>query len=264
MARFLPLNFRPGRFLFLAGTFPVAASCLALLRADPATNAAPPAQVTVMSPPATAPAKPPAPPDAYTRYGQIVAPSNEAAHPLKLNMPFPGVGEVKVPSQQEIQMREKLEQLATLSDTDIRAQLEQWPAYSRMNLHDEGTMLQRIEDFQNYRTKTAMQKAHDLGLLSTMTQDQKDRFEKDYWTLRLQMDSQLAKQFEPILKAREQQMQQQLFREFSVPSAGPIAQVPKPPAPNAANKPTPPPPAPIPPGPALTSAPPPATQSPPH
>lgn len=251
--------------VFQVGIFSLIISCLTLVQAQTAPPPGPPAPAKPAAPPtpaAPAPAKPivpPLPPDTMVRYGQgVVAPSDEAGHPLKLTMPFPGgVGEVKVPSQQEIDMRQKLEQLTTLSDADIRAQLEQWPAFSRMNLHDEGALLQRIQDFRTYRTKVAMQKAHDLGLLSSMTQDQKDRFEKDYWTKELQMDRDLAKQFEPALKAREQKVQEELFREFTVTSTVPVAQIP-PPAPN---KPAPPPPAPIPPGPALTSAPP---ASPPH
>ena len=73
-------------------------------------------------------APPALPPDTFGQYGKIVAPSDQMAHPLRLKMPFPGAGEVKIPSADELKMREKLEQLATLSDDDIRAQLEKWPA----------------------------------------------------------------------------------------------------------------------------------------
>jgi hypothetical protein len=170
-------------------------------------------------------------PDTLGRYGKILTPSDEMSHPLKLKMPFPGVGEVKVPNQDELNMREKLEQLGQLSDSDIRMQLAKWPAYNVMSLRDEGAMLQRIQDFRDYRTRVAMQKAHDLGLFSTLMPDQKVRFEKDYWDKRLQMDHDLAKQFEPILRAREQKMQDELFREFSSASPGPVVQAPKPPPP---------------------------------
>jgi hypothetical protein len=175
-----------------------------------------------------APVIPLPPPDTLGRYGKILTPSDEISHPLKLKMPFPGVGEVKVPNPDELNMRDKLEQLAKLSDSDIRLQLAQWPAYGRMNLRDEGGMLQRIQDFRDYRTKVALQKAHDMGLL-TLTPDQKVRFEKDYWDKRLQMDHDLAKQFVPIFRAREQKLQDELFREFSAVSVGPVAQAPKPP-----------------------------------
>lgn len=172
---------------------------------------------------------PPPIPDTYGRYGKILTPGDEMAHPVKLKMPFPGVGEVKIPNQDELSMRDKLEQLSKLSDADIRLQLELWPAYGKMTLRDEGTMLQRIQDFRDYRTRMAMQKAHDMGLL-TLTPEQKVRFEKDYWDQRLQMDHDLAQQFEPILQAREQKLQDNLFREFSSASAGPTVPVPKPPA----------------------------------
>jgi hypothetical protein len=230
MARFVSLNFRAGCFCAAAGGLGVMAVFSASLRADQPMQAAPV--------PAKAPAPnavPALPPDTFGQYGKIVTPSDQMAHPLKLKMPFPGVGEVKVPNQDELNMREKLEQLAKLSDADIRAELEKWPAYSKMNLRDQGTMLQRIQDFRDYRGNVAKGKAHDMGLL-TLLPDQQVRFEKDYWDKRLQMDHELARQFEPIFRAREQKMRDELYREFSSLPAGPMAQVPKPPAP-AANKP---------------------------
>jgi hypothetical protein len=192
---------------------------------------------TSASPPAMTNAAPVLPPDTLGRYGKILAPSDEMSHPLKLKMPLPDVGEVKVPSADELALRDKLEQLSLLSDSEIREQLNQWPAFSKMNLRDEGMMLQRIQDFRDYRTRVAMQKAHDLGLL-TLTPDQKVRFEKDYWDKRLQMDRDLARQFQPVLKTRVQKMGDELFREFSSMPPGPLAQVP---APAAKPPPTPPP-----------------------
>jgi len=88
-------------------------------------------------------------------------------------------------------------------------------------------MLQRIQDYRDYHARVALQKANDMGLLS-LTPEQKVRFEKDYWDHRLQMDRDLAKQFEPILRAREQKLQDELFREFSSASPGPLAQAPQP------------------------------------
>ena len=172
--------------------------------------------------PATNAAPVPFPPDTLGQYGKILSPSDQVDHPLKLKMPFPGVGEVKVPNQDELSMRDKLEQLAQLSDEEIRTQLVKWPAFSRMSLRDEGLMLQRIQDFRDYRTKVAMQMAHDMGLL-TLTPDQKIRFEKDYWNKRLQMDRDVANQFGPLLKAREQKMQDELFRQYSSISVSPSA-----------------------------------------
>jgi hypothetical protein len=149
-----------------------------------------------------------------------------ATTPLKLRMPFPGVGEVRIPTQDELTMRAKLEQLANLSDADIRAQLEKWPAFSKMNLRDEGAMLQRIQDFRDYRSNVAKAKAHDMGLL-TLLPDQEARFEKEYWDKRLQMDRDLAKQFEPILRAEQQKMESALYDEFSSVNVVPVAQAPK-------------------------------------
>lgn len=175
------------------------------------------------------PIVPPPIPDTFDRYGKIWAPSDDVAHPVKLNLQFPGIGELKVPTQDELSVRDKLEQLATLSDEDIRAQLAQWTPYNKMKLGDEGQMLLRIQQFKDQRTKIAMDRARDLGLLSSMTPEQKVRFEKEYWDKRLQMDRELARQFEPIVRAREQKLKEDLFREFSSATVGPSVPAPKPP-----------------------------------
>jgi hypothetical protein len=181
----------------------------------PATNAPP-----AISPP---------PPEYFNRYGKILTSGDEPTHPLKLTMPFPDVGEVKIPNQDQLNMREKLEALAILSDDDIRTQLNQWPAYGKMKLADEGTMLTRIQQFKERRDRIAQEKAQKLGLWSTLTPAQRDRFEKEYWNKRLKMDRDLAKQFEPIVRDHESKMLEELFREFSSTSpVGDGAQVPKP------------------------------------
>jgi hypothetical protein len=177
-----------------------------------ATNAAP----TAPAPMTGKPAAPPVPEDYFQRYGKILAPGTEPSHPLKLAMPVSDIGQVKVPSQDEINMREKLERLATLSDEDIRQDLEKWPAFNKMSLADEGVMLMRIQQFKDRRAKVAQDRAHALGLL-TLKPDQIERFEKEYWDKRLQMDRELAKQFDPIFKAHETQIEEQLYREFSTP-----------------------------------------------
>lgn len=207
-----------------------------MVEKEPTTNAAPSSGVA----PTPAKIQIPAPlPDTYNKYGKIWAPSGDAAHPLKLNLQFPGVGEMKIPSQEELKMREKLEQLAQLSDKDICTQLNEWPPYAKMSLSDQGQMLIRIQQFKDQRTRIAMQKERELGLL-TLTPDQKARFEKEYWDKRLQMDRDVTKQVEPIVKAREQKLQEDLFREFSAPgSVNPSAPVVKPSPPIAqTNKPT--------------------------
>jgi len=203
----------------------------------PATNA-PPATAAVKpatnAPPAAA--VPPIPPEYFNRYGKILTSGDEPSHPLKLMLPFPGVGEVKVPNQDEINMREKLEALAVLSDDDIRTQLSQWPAYSKMKLADEGVMLMRIQQLKDRRNKIALEKARQMGL-STLTKEQQARFEQEYWDKRLKMDQELAKQFGPIVKDREAKMEGELFREFSAPppTGGAIVQAPKPPSAPATN-----------------------------
>jgi hypothetical protein len=211
MARFLALGACGviGLWGFLAYPLP----------ADPemATNGAP-----------VAPAKPgpPAvPEDYFSRYGKILSPNDQPPYPFKLTMPAPGFGEVRVPHPEELAMREKLERLATLSDAQIRDELEKWPAFSKMSLGDQGAMLTRIQQFRDFRAKQAQKKAHDLGLL-TLNPAQQARFEQEYWDKRLQMDRQLVQQFGPVVKASEQRLNEDLFREFSSPAG--LAQAPKP------------------------------------
>jgi hypothetical protein len=159
-------------------------------------------------------ATPPA--DYYGRYGNILSPNNHASYPFKLNMPLPGVGEVKVPSKDELNMRVKLESLTTMTDAEIRDELEKWPAFGEMSLVDEGNMLSRIQAFRDYRHRTAVNEAHQLGLL-TLNPAQEARFEKEYWDKRLAMDQALAPKLEPMVKAAQQKMNEDLYREFSSP-----------------------------------------------
>jgi len=205
---------------------PLVSATLALTSPAPAPAA--PAPNTGKPPAATATPLPPVPPDSLDRYGKIWSPSNDVAHPLKLQLPFPNIGEIKIPSTDELNARDKLEELATLSDADIHAKLDEWPPYGKMSLRDQGAMLQRIQDFRDYRTKVAVEKQHQFGLL-TLTPQQQAQFEKDYWDKRLQMDRDLTKQFAAVLKDREQKMGQELFREFSVSNASsPPSMVPPP------------------------------------
>lgn len=270
MDRFLPLKRRACGLLLSTGGLGLIISFSTLVRAEPpmapmmdkgpVTNAAP-ASATAPNPAKNQ--TPPPLPDTYNKYGKILAPSDDAAHPLKLNMQFPGVGEMKIPSQEELNMRDKLEQLAKLSDEDIRKQLNEWPPYTKMKLGDQGQMLVRIQQFKDLRSKVAQDKARELGLL-TLTPEQKGKFEKEYWDKRLQMDREVAKQVEPILKARVQKLQEELFREFSVPgSVNPPAPAAKPPSPIAqTNKPvTPAPAAPTTTVPPVGTQPPPATKN---
>jgi hypothetical protein len=238
MARFLALT--------KGGVFFLAASCAGMLAlsAAPAPTNAPaatpphaPATNAAAAKPVPPPAVPPPFDDYYVRYGKILTPSPQSTeYPFKLNMPFPDVGAVKVPSREELEVRDKIEQLAALSDDEIRQQLMQWPAFARMSLADDGAMFQRIQAFRDYRRKAAIDAWRRLGL--TLTPDQQARFEKDYWDRKLQLDRQLAQQLEPAFKAAQQKLNEDLFREFSTPG-GLVHAAPPPPKPPAP-KPSPP------------------------
>jgi hypothetical protein len=125
-------------------------------------------------------------------------------------------------------MRDKLERLAMLSDAEIRQQLEQWPAYSKMSLGDQGAMLTKIQQFRDRRDKMAVLKAHQLGLL-TLNAQQQAKFKQEYWDKRLQMDRQLAQQFQGAFHAAEQKLNEDLYREYSMPAHPPKAPAPPPP-----------------------------------
>jgi hypothetical protein len=195
------------------------ASLLALPAHAAETNAGAAAAPAKPDAPALMAGKPavlPVPEDDFQRYGKILQPGTEPAHPLKLSMPFPDVGQIKIPSQEELAMREKIERLTTMSDGDIRQDLEKWPAFDKMSLADEGMMLVRIQQFKDHRWKAAQDRAHAMGLL-TLKPDQFERFEKEYWDKRLQIDREMVKQFDPIFKAHEAEIEEQLYREFSTP-----------------------------------------------
>jgi hypothetical protein len=204
----------------LAASLPLAAQMTNMAPAAPAPMSA------STPPPAGKPGAPVVPEDYYARYGKIISAGNEPSHPLKLAMPFPDVGQVKIPTDAELAMRDKIERLATMSDDDIREDLAKWPAFKEMSLADEGAMLMRIQMFKDHRAKVAQERAHALGLL-TLKPDQVQRFETEYWDKQLQMDRDLTKQFNPIYKAHEAQLEEELFREFSTPGVP----VPPPPAP---------------------------------
>ena len=175
-------------------------------------------------------AAPPSPPvqDYSVPYGKILAPNDQPPYPFKLAMPGPGFGEVKIPSQTELAMREKLERLATLTDAEIREQLQQWPAYTKMSLGDQGAMLTKIQQFRDRRDKMAVIKAHQLGLL-TLNPQQQAKFEEEFWDRRLLLDRQMAQQFQGSFKASEQKMNEALYREFSMPAKPPKPLPPPPP-----------------------------------
>ena len=80
-------------------------------------------------------------------------------------MPFPDVGQVKIPGQDEIDMREKLEAARRPCPTRRSASTSTTGRRSRkMNLADEGAMLTRIQMFKDHRAKVAQDRARALGL----------------------------------------------------------------------------------------------------
>ena len=179
------------------------------------TPPAPPQKAGAAAPPSA-----PAAQDYSLPYGKILAPNDQAPYPFKLAMPGPGFGEVKIPNQTELAQREKLERLATLTDAEIREQLQQWPAYTKMSLGDQGAMLTKIQQFRDRRDKMALLKAHQLGLL-TLNPQQQAKFEREFWDRRLQLDRQLAQQFQGAYHNGEQKMNEDLYREFSMPAKPP-------------------------------------------
>ncbi len=232
MAGFLPVARRyvSGRLVavvLLAGSMLTAGAQTAPMQA-----AVPPATPSpVNAPAATATAKPapvvpPVPVDYFQRYGKILSPGSEPAHPLKLSMPNPDVGQIKIPTGDETALRDKIERLTTMSDDDIRKDLANWPAFKQMTLADEGAMLVRIQQFKDHRAKLAQDCAHNLGLL-TLSPVQMNNFTQEYWQKRLKMEQDLSHQFQPIYQARETKMEEELFREYSTP-ARPAPPTPKP------------------------------------
>ena len=242
MAGFLPVAPRTRRASLALALLAGAALALAAQTApmqsmqSTAPAAAPPPAAPGTKP---APVVPPVPVDYFKQYGHILSPGTEPSHPLKLSMPNPDVGQIKIPTPEETALRDKIERLTTMSDEDIRKDLANWPAFKQMSLADEGAMLVRIQQFKDHRAHLAQECAHNLGLL-TLNPAQMDRFTQEYWQKRLKMEQELSHQFQPIYLARESKMEEELFREYSTP-ARPVAPPPsakpaaahKPPAPTA-------------------------------
>ncbi|MEI9997724.1 MAG: hypothetical protein WDO13_00375 [Verrucomicrobiota bacterium] len=258
MARFLPLNVRGARLDFLAAA---GLSVLAMLivlaapaRAQAPMQAAPPPPPAAKAPPTpagapatnAAAAHPPLPKpvqNTLSRYGNIVLPGDAVQYPLKLKLPFPGVGEVKVPKPDELVMRQKLEELARLSDDDIRKQLAQWPAFSRMSCETRGARCcsaSRISAITapatpcRRRTTWACSRSRPTSARSSSANSGTSGCR---WT-RSWPSSSL-----PVFQAREQKLEADLFREFSSATPGPAAPAvpaPRPPAPPVNHPPQPP------------------------
>lgn len=160
----------------------------------------------------------PIPPSYYDRYGHIVSASDDPTHPVKLNLPGPGVGELRLPTKDELDLREKLERLSGLTDAEIRAELEKWPPYQKMNLYDQGSMLQKIQQFRDYRSRVALDKSKQLGLTLDPNSEQMRRFTNEFWAKKLAMDRQFIQQFTSAYNQQDEQLKETLFREYSTPS----------------------------------------------
>jgi hypothetical protein len=154
----------------------------------------------------------------------------DASHPLKLNFPFGWIGELKLPTKDELIYRDKLETVADLTDLQIRDLLEKWPPYNSMSLSDQGKMLQRIQDFRDRRNKLAQDEAQKLGLTTLSPADQQ-AFTKLFWLRRRQADEALLADFQAKYDAKQGEIDHEMEQVFAprLPSPKPVsAPTPKP------------------------------------
>jgi hypothetical protein len=113
---------------------------------------------------------------------------------------------------QDHELRGRLDQLAQLSDEELKAHLEKWPRYKEMTLAEQSRFLMKIAEFRERRKKQAEMKAKELGL--QLTPEEQKEFEKRYWEKRLEMEQQIFQELEPRRKELERQLNELLKTEF--------------------------------------------------
>jgi hypothetical protein len=126
---------------------------------------------------------------------------------------------VHVPSRHDVEAREKLQVLVRLTDEQLTAELHKWPRYQKMSFGEKAKFLQRIQDIRDHRKNAAANRARELNL--NLTPEQQITFEKSYWDKKLQSERALSKETEPRRKELDEQMNQQLLKEFGSASNPP-------------------------------------------
>jgi len=117
-----------------------------------------------------------------------------------------------IPNRHEVEAREKLQELAKLSDEQLTAELHKWPRYQKMTFGERAKFLQRIQDIRDHRKNMAVNRARELNL--NLNPEQQAAFEKSYWDKKIVAEKQLSAETEPRRKELDEQMNQQLLKEF--------------------------------------------------
>ncbi len=193
-----------------------------------------------------APTSPPSPspapsPQATPTYSGLVS-GGDSAHPVKLNIPYIWVGDLHLPSQEEMKARFQLEALAALTDEEVRDRLLKWDKFNQMGLGDQGRMFSKVQDFRDKFNKLAQDEANHLGLTTLPPADALE-FKKDFLEKRWKADESLVNEFQAKFEVSQKQLDEELLKKFkplvptptpqntastpvaSSPSAKPIAPV---------------------------------------
>jgi hypothetical protein len=133
---------------------------------------------------------------------------------VRLNFPFAWVGELKLPTKDEISSRDKLEFLGDMSDQQIRDELEKWPPFNGMSIGDQGRMLVRIQEFKDRRSKLAQDEQQKLNLTNLSPTDQAN-FKKVFWQMRREIDDDLIADFQARYDAKQAELDHALVSKFT-------------------------------------------------
>lgn len=135
----------------------------------------------------------------------------------------PHVGRMMSMDGKENEMRERLGQLATLSDDQLKAELTKWPRYQHMSLGEQSKFLAKLQEIRDRQKAMAAAKARELGL--NLSPEQKTAFESSYLQKRMAMERQLWKEMEPRRRQLESQISQDLMKEFGTSASNPPSSV---------------------------------------
>ena len=110
------------------------------------------------------------------------------------------------------EMRAQLERLVQLPPDQIKAELEKWPRYQKLDLEDQGRLLLKLQEMKERQRQFAEKKARELGF--TLTPEQMVAFEKRLADERRAFEQKIRERIEPLRKQLETEMNQRLTSEF--------------------------------------------------
>jgi hypothetical protein len=112
------------------------------------------------------------------------------------------------------EMRAQLERLIQLPPDQIKAELDKWPRYQKLDLEAQGRLLLKLQEMKERQRQFAEKKAAELGL--KLTPEQTAAFQKRLAEERRQFEQKMRERMEPLRQQLETEMNQRLKTEFGV------------------------------------------------